>query len=366
MKNKIVYTVLGMGLMFSQAASVLAGDEDKSAIIPPRGAPALSVSAVPANGDQNPYGVAFVPEGFPKGGPLDADDILVSDFNDRANVQGTGSTIVRIKQSGGPASVFFHGKPGLGLTTALGALKSGFVIAGSVPTTDGTCKTIRQGSLLIIDRHGNLVTTLSDNTLLNGPWDLTIHEEGNHAKVFVSNVLSGTVIRVNLKVKQDGKLVVESLTQVASGYGTACNTAAVVVGPTGLAYDAFRDILYVASTDDNEIFAVRGAGHADGDHGPGRVIYQDDEHLHGPLALALAPNGDLITANGDAINPDPSHFSEIVEFTPEGQFVGQFQIDTVVGSAFGLAVERDRGRILFAAVDDNTSVLDEWRESANK
>jgi hypothetical protein len=167
-------------------------------------------------------------------------------------------------------------------------------------------------------------------------------------------------------MKQDGKLVVESLTQVASGYGTACNKAAVVVGPTGVAYDAFRDLLYVASTDDNEIFAVRGAGHADGDHGPGRVIYQDDEHLHGPLALALAPNGDLITSNGDAINPDPDHFSEIVEFTPEGQFVGQFQINPVVGSAFGLAVERDRGRILFAAVDDTKNVLDEWRESASK
>ena len=123
-----------------------------------------------------------------------------------------------------------------------------------------------------------------------------------------------------------------------------------------------HDVLYVASTDDNEIFAVHGAGHADGDHGRGRVIYQDDEHLHGPLALALAPNGDLITANGDAINPDPSHFSEIVEFTPKGQFVGQFQIDPVAGSAFGLAVVRSRGSILFAAVDDNTSVLDEWRE----
>jgi len=90
---------------------------------------------------------------------------------------------------------------------------------------------------------------------------------------------------------------------------------------------------------------------------------QDNEHLHGPLGLALAPNGDLITANGDAINPpDPSHNSEIVEFTPEGQFVSQFQIDSVAGSAFGLAVERRLGKILFAAVDDNISFLDEWSE----
>ena len=363
MKNRILELGLGVALLISLASSALSDGAKDKPIIPPPNQKTLSVSTVPANGDQNPYGVAFVPKGFPKGGPLNADDILVSNFNDGMNVQGTGSTIVQIKQSGAPASVFFQGQPGLGLTTALGVLKSGFVIVGSVPTTDGKCDTIQQGALLIIDRHGNLVATLSDNTLLNGPWDLTIHQVGNHAKVFVSNVLSGTVTRINLKAKENGAVVVESMTQIASGYSTACNAAAVVVGPTGLAYDPRKDILYVASTDDNEIFAVPGAGDADSDHGPGTVIYQDNEHLFGPLALALAPNGDLITANGDAINnPGPSQVSLIVEFTPTGQFVGQFQIDPVAGSAFGLAVERSRGRILFAAVDDNFSVLDEWTE----
>jgi hypothetical protein len=363
MKNKILYAMSSMGLLILVATLAFAGDEGKSPIVPPPGSPILSVSTVPSNGDQNPYGVAFVPKGFPKGGPLNADDVLVSNFNDGANVQGTGSTIVQIKQSGGPASVFFEGQPGLGLTTALGVLKSGFVIVGSVPTTDGTCATIQQGALLIIDRHGNLVTTLTDPTLLDGPWDLTIDEEGNHAKVFVSNVLSGTVTRINMKAKENGELTIESLTQIASGYSTACNAAAVVVGPTGLAYDELHDILYVASTSDNKIFAVPNAGSAQGDQGTGSVIYQDNEHLFGPLALALAPNGDLITANGDAINsPGPSQVSLIVEFTPTGQFVGQFQIDPNAGSAFGLAVERSRGKILFAAVDDFTSVLDEWRE----
>ena len=32
-------------------------------------------STVPANGDQNPYGVAFVPQGFPSGGALNPGDI---------------------------------------------------------------------------------------------------------------------------------------------------------------------------------------------------------------------------------------------------------------------------------------------------
>jgi len=99
--------------------------------------PILSVSAVPSNGDLNPYGVAFVPHGFPAGG-LNPGDTIVSNFNDSANVQGTGTTIVSIGPSG-QQSLFFQGQPGLGFTTALGSLKRGFVLVGSVPTIDGSC-----------------------------------------------------------------------------------------------------------------------------------------------------------------------------------------------------------------------------------
>src|SRR5271155_1171165 len=48
-------------------------------------------STAPANGDVNPYGVAVVPTSL---GRLIAGDTLVSNFNDKANVQGTGATIV--------------------------------------------------------------------------------------------------------------------------------------------------------------------------------------------------------------------------------------------------------------------------------
>jgi hypothetical protein len=366
MKKNLPYATLGLALLAAFVSTARARERDDDAIIPPPPTPILSVSTTPANGDQNPYGVAFVPDGFARGGPLSPGDVLVSNFNGATNVQGTGSTIVQIKQSGGSATVFFQGPaagPGLGLTTALGVLKRGFVIVGSVPTTDGTCATIGSGALLIIDRNGNQVATLSDSKLLDGPWDLTIHDQEDNAQVFVSNVLSGTVTRINLTIPEAAKnVIVEGVTQIASGYSTACNAAAVVVGPTGLAYDAREDILYVASTNDNAVYAVPDARKSDRDLGTGSIIYQDNVHLHGPLALALAPNGDLITANGDAINPDPAQFSEIVEFTPAGRFVAQFQIDPVVGSAFGLAVTRRGRSILFAAVDDTAGVLNEWSE----
>jgi len=63
--------------------------------------PVRTVSTVPANGDVNPYGVAFVPNNFYTGsGPLKHGDILVSNFNNSANLQGTGTTIVRIPAGG--------------------------------------------------------------------------------------------------------------------------------------------------------------------------------------------------------------------------------------------------------------------------
>lgn len=88
------------------------------------------------------------------------------------------------------------------------------------------------------------------------------------------------------------------------------------------------------------------------------MVYQDNAHLRGPLGLALAPNGDLITANGDAVNPDPTQTSELVEFTPGGKFVGEFSLDPNAGGAFGLAATDTGGILRLAAVDDNTNSLD--------
>jgi len=135
------------------------------------------------------------------------------------------------------------------------------------------------------------------------------------------------------------------------------NAAALILGPTGLAYDAAADTLYVASTADNEIFAVSQAGSRTSSLDRGPVIFQD-EHLRGPLALAFAPNDDLVTSNGDAVNAEPTQPSEIVEFTRSGKFIGQFNVDAAQGGAFGLAIALvggDTARL--ATVDDNTNSI---------
>jgi hypothetical protein len=135
-------------------------------------------STVPLNGDVNPYGMALVAQSR---GRLVAGDVLVSNFNNAGNAQGTGTTIVQMTPHGG-RSVFAHVTSsdvsgrctgGVGLTTALTILQHRWVVVGSLPTSDGTAATAKAGCLIILDSHGSVVETLHDEDGINGPWDLT-------------------------------------------------------------------------------------------------------------------------------------------------------------------------------------------------
>ncbi len=325
-------------------------------------APQRTVSTVPSNGDVNPYGIVFIPPGFRGSGALKPGDILVSNFNNSKNQQGTGSTIVDVSRNG-RQSLYFQDTSQSGLDTALGVLSRGFVIVGNVPGTydsSGNLLSVGQGSLRVLDRTGKVVATLSDSQFLDGPWDLTVNDRGSTAQIFVSTVLSGTITRIDVKLPRRGGFQVVRMTQIASGYLHRPDSAAFEIGPTGLVYSARTGTLYVASTGDNAIFAIRNAGKATTDQGMGTPVYQDATHLHGPLGLVLAPDGNFIAAQGDAINSDPTQPSELVEFTPGGKFIGQFSLSSDQGGAFGVATSAPSQR-QFAAVNDITNAVQVWR-----
>jgi hypothetical protein len=319
--------------------------------------PVRTVSTVPGNGDVNPYGVAFVPRNFETGaGPLKHGDILVSNFNNSSNLQGTGTTIVRVPASGSP-TLFFQGKKGLGLTTALGTLQYGFVVVGNGPTPTGSFTSAEPGSLLVINNQGKLVQTIA-NAWIQYPWDMALIDHGDRATAYVTNALNGTVSRLEFQVSSSGLTLLRAKT-IASGYVHRGDPAALFVAPTGLVYDAGPGRLYVASTGDNAVFAIPDAAHTE-DKGKGFVVYQDDAHLHGALGLAEAPNGHLLVTNNDTVNSDPSQPSEIVEFTKGGQFVKEISVDPSQGGSFGLAVSTAGNQSIFAAVDDNAATLIIW------
>jgi DNA-binding beta-propeller fold protein YncE len=304
--------------------------------------------------------VAFVPRGFAEGGAIAAGDVLVSNFNNSANVQGTGTTIIQLDPRGSLAppgtAVTFFSSSLPGLSTALGVLRGGFVLVGNVPTTDGTFATIGPGALQVIDRNGNLLAAWADAATLDGPWDLAIDDRESEASVFVANVLNGTVSRLDVTVSAMG-VTLQKKTTIASGYTHVPNAAAVVLGPTGLAFDSDSDTLYVASTADNAIYSVSHARERSSAVLRGSRVFSDS-HLRGPLALRFAPNGNLLAANGDAVNPDLLHPSEIVEFTRWGRFVREYNVDSSQGGAFGLDTVPEGGRGLnYAVIDDVTNNL---------
>ncbi len=319
-----------------------------------------SASTVPSNGDVNPYGVAFIQNTFLTGkGPLQHGDILVSNFNNKNNLQGTGTTIVDIPANGGKPTLFFQGNAPLGLSTGLGTLQYGFVLVANLPTTDGTSNTAKPGSILVINNQGKLIQTISESAI-DGPWDMAVVDNGDRATVYVSNALNGTISRIDFGVNDQGIHQIDRAT-IASGYMHQGDPAALFDAPTGLVYDRRSDRLFVASTLDNLVFAVPQASTRTSSAGPGYIVYDDSTHLHGALAMAEAPNGHLLVTNNDVINADPNQPSEIVEFTKDGDFVKEIPVDPNLGGSFGLAVQvNDDGTATLAAVDDNALTLTVW------
>jgi hypothetical protein len=342
-------------------------------------------STIPGNGDLNPYGVAFVPSDFPSFNPkhpgkISPGMVLVSNFNVVMNCQGRGTTIIQFDPnnadgsvagavpattSPGNATTFFQGSQ-LGLTTALGVLKGGFVIVGNVASPDdgeGCVNTALPGVLQVIDRNGTLVNTLidtsQDGSIYGSPWDLVVtNDKGSSAQVFVSNALTGTVGRLDLTITATNVTVQQSFV-VAGVYPHPGDPVAFVLAPTGVLLDHLGNLL-VASTFDNKIFKVPNVTKPVPPPATIGTVLFSDPHLRGPLALAFTPLGNILTSNGDAENSDTSHPSEIVEFTPAGVFVREFNIDAGTDAAFGIATETTKGFPIdfnFAYVNDNNNTL---------
>jgi hypothetical protein len=323
-------------------------------------------TTVPANGDVNPYGLAVVPVSK---GRLVAGDALVSNFNNSNNLQGTGTTIVEASPSGQLslfASLTAAGLPGscpggVGLTTALAVLRSGYVIVGSLPTTNGMSATMRAGCLIVLNSSGTPVETIS-GAPINGPWDMAALDAGTTATLFVTNVLNatlansprtvdrGTVVRIGLSIPAAGLPTVSSERIIGDGLPERTDPAALVVGPTGVGLSS--GTLYVADSVANRVASIPNALTRT-TPSTGTTVTSGGE-INDPLGLAIAPGGDILTTNGGDGN--------LVETTPSGQQVQVKMLDTSPqsglngsGTLFGLAVAPGGAGVYF--VDDATNTF---------
>lgn len=330
--------------------------------------PPATVSTVPANGDVNPYGTAFVAlssqdrddRSYLENSVLQPGDLLVSNFNNNQNLQGTGTTIVRVDAHGNQ-SLFFQGSVQYaGLSAALDILNDGTVLVGNLKTSDGTSNTATAGALQIISNRGQLLDVIT-NVAIDGPWGMAVNERDRNVEVYISNVLNGTIARLNF-VRSESGLRLEKATVIATGLNHRADPAALELGPSGLLYSPWDDTLYFASSTDNAIYKIVHVSTAGADEAVPVLFIQDLTHLHGPLDLAFAPDGHLLVANSDGSNADPNQPSEIVEYTLDGTFVAQFSVDPNNGGAFGIATQRTGPITRLAAVDDNANKLTTFSE----
>jgi hypothetical protein len=274
----------------------------------------IVTSTVPDNGDQNPYAIVVAPV---SAGKIQKDDVLIDNFNDKNNLQGLGTTIVDYNPTTKKLSLFAaiprhldKCPGGVGLTTAMTMLSTGWVIVGSLPSQDGTTGTKGQGCLIVLDQQGNVADVIAGPNI-NGPWgSMAVIDNGATATLFVSNtgfdvgapedespvVNKATVLRLDLSIAPGRPPAVTRQTVIADGLGEQADKDVFIIGPTGLALGQ-GGVLYVSDALSNRIAAIPNAATRTDSAGTGQDVTKDGL-LKRPLAMTTAPNGHLLVTNG--------------------------------------------------------------------
>ncbi len=336
-------------------------------------------STVPENGDQNPYAIVVAPV---SAGRIQKDDVLIDNFNDISNLQGLGTTIVNYNPATRQTSLFAalprqlpQCPGGVGLTTAMTMLKSGWVIVGSAPSSDGTTRTRGDGCLLLLDPNGQLVDTWTGPDI-SDPWgNMAVIDNGASATLFVSMVGFGipapsvrdpdtgfpvtlhkaTVLRIELTVPPGKPPAIKSKTVIGDGFAHRADKSSYLIGPTGLAI-APDGTLYVSDALENRIVAISDAATRPTSAGTGEEITKAGL-LNRPLSLIIAPNGHLLSCNGlngQVVETDPVARKQVY-----AQWINTNQAQSPPGNGnlFGMAIRPD-GKAFYYVADDMNTVME--------
>jgi DNA-binding beta-propeller fold protein YncE len=334
-------------------------------------------STVTDNGDLNPYAVVVAPV---SAGKIQKDDVLVDNFNNLSNLQGTGTSIVDYNPTTHKTFTFAklpQNLPqcpgGVGLTTAMTMLKSGWVIVGSTPSKDGTTGTKGAGCLIVLDSNGNLATVWTGPNI-NGPWgNMAVIDRGSTATLFVSmagfdipawqvrdpntgypvTINKATVLRIELSIPGSGPPTMTSQTVIASGISARADRDVFMIGPTGLALAPDGTTLYVSDALANQIIAIPDATTRRDSAGLGRTVTKDGL-LKRPLALAMTHDGHLLACNarnGQLVEIDPVSgkqlYAQWIDTNPAQSPPGN-------GDLFGIAMTPDGQGFYYVEDDVNT------------
>lgn len=303
----------------------------------------------PTNGDQNPYGldVAKIDAGKLKRG-----DLVVCNFNNSANVQGTGTTIIALHPTVGSTPRHITQNAALNGCDEVALGPTDAIWASAFSANDNP----------IVGPDGTLFTTLA-----GGPWHSPFGQAfAPHAGPFgvaafyESNAGDGSIVRINITA--GGAFTFDV---IATGFPVNHGVPGSILGPSGLQYDCKHDRLFIVDGTNNALYSFRhvstipaGGITVSGTtfSGPFRKRAKLNfmgPPLNGPISSALFFNGHLALGN----TLDPNGQNLIIEITPHGKVLDVKNVDTGVGAAiFGMVAtgEKDDTKLYFNDDNDNT------------
>lgn len=312
-----------------------------------------------SNGDQNPYGLALKSYiGYPSG-DLKFTDIYPCNFNNKANVQGTGTTLTALVP-----------KPGAKPKTIL----ANKALEGcAADTLDGSNDlwTAAFGAGALTEWIPNKAPVTFKGGLYVRPWAVTFTSSGTlypTQAIFTADASTGTLILT--ESCSSGYCQVQNL-PVVKGFKVNHGKPGSILGPSGMIFDPYAvntklcgptpcGALYVVDGADNIVYAIYNAlnlGHAGCNKptescivvgptgktftGPDKawikVIYSGAP-LNGPISSTIvypAANvpGNLVVGN----TLDPKGQNLLIELSPAGKVLDVDNVDKgAAGALFGM------------------------------
>ncbi len=311
-------------------------------------------STVPANGDQNPYGLDVAKA---TAGKIQRGDLVVCNFNDSANVQGTGTTIVALHPHPGSTSLLVAQDPSLLGCTEVALSPNDVIWASAFAANDNP----------LVSPGGVVLTTLPGGPW-HGPFGQTFAPHATpfgSASFYESNASDGSIVRININPGPTFTFDV-----IATGFPVNNGVPGSILGPSGLQYDEKHDRLYIVDGTNNALYAFRhvstipaggitisggGTTFSGPFHRRVRLIFSGAP-LNGPISSALFSNGHLALGN----TLDPNGKNLMVEIAPCGRVLDVKNVDTgVAGAIFGMvATGRDLDDTKLYFNDDNANAVE--------